>query len=487
MNLDVENQTSMADNLRDAIPAVALPSQDPLPLLTRTITVPDRGRSVIAAVPIPRGTLLHASPRTVLIPDSGCRRHLCAACVPIPTRSLLERELVVSCEGCRFAAYCSTSCRDVDRSLGHGVECEGLRELRGLLEKGLVTEYMVDYAWLLVKLIVRVGGDWVATRGARERTSDASGDLGNADATDLPPFMHIWEFCTNAEHVQDRLRTEFAWVATVMATVVAKGMPETLRDLDGSGMQWPEEDDPHILAAADDLLDLDDTLAQPGTASPAGHGLLRTLRRTLSRPLLLRLLSFCLSLICKEECNSFGLYNYVRSGAKQPRQSYGLAFLSTSIMFNHDCEPNVGHVVRRLEVEDGSGPAAPARLGFAFYACRDIEVGEELCITYLEAWMGVGVRRKALRELFSFDCGCKRCEKELGGLSEKDNGKMWRLGEYLCGDAGCKGFFVPSSLGARVPGSVDSKLDVVVATADSWSCEACGRERPEMRRDSASC
>lgn len=63
-----------------------------------------------------------------------------------------------------------------------------------------------------------------------------------------------------------------------------------------------------------------------------------------------------------------------------------------------DCSPTVYKKHRGRAIE--------------YYALRDVNVGEELCISYVDTEQGAENRREALREWF-FDCGCMKCAREL--------------------------------------------------------------------------
>ncbi|CBF87094.1 hypothetical protein AN2557.2 [Aspergillus nidulans FGSC A4] len=113
-----------------------------------------------------------------------------------------------------------------------------------------------------------------------------------------------------------------------------------------------------------------------------------------------------LSLICKEESNSFGLYH----GATGPPDSlqgqqrgpqYGLACYPRATLCNHSCVPNLKH-----------GPDEQSRM--VLTATRDIAAGEECCISYFDLTVHVDLnaRRKRTRELFTFSCTCERCLRE---------------------------------------------------------------------------
>lgn len=92
-------------------------------------------------------------------------------------------------------------------------------------------------------------------------------------------------------------------------------------------------------------------------------------------------------LICKEECNSFGLYTFTRKN--EPRQSYALALFPTAVYFNHSCAPNVVHTT-----EEGQNEV--------FYSARFIPKGEELNITYISIKQSHEERQRELKDVFLF-------------------------------------------------------------------------------------
>ena len=63
-----------------------------------------------------------------------------------------------------------------------------------------------------------------------------------------------------------------------------------------------------------------------------------------------------------------------------------------------DCTPNV----------------SKSRVGreYHFHAARDIEPGEELCISYISLDETVGQRQTNLKENWFFDCICARCQDD---------------------------------------------------------------------------
>ena len=53
----------------------------------------------------------------------------------------------------------------------------------------------------------------------------------------------------------------------------------------------------------------------------------------------------------------------------------------------------------------------------AFVAARDIPAGEQLCISYIDASMGVKMRQQKLEWGYGFQCKCEACTEDLKELS----------------------------------------------------------------------
>lgn len=117
--------------------------------------------------------------------------------------------------------------------------------------------------------------------------------------------------------------------------------------------------------------------------------------------------SHCLNIhpeICRtifevDNHNAFG----IRAGGEDSEEYMGYGVFPIASYFNHSCEPNVSK--KRIGRE------------WEFRANRDLEVGEELCITYLggdEKDLGVGERRMRLEGAWGFACACARCRREGG-------------------------------------------------------------------------
>ena len=137
-------------------------------------------------------------------------------------------------------------------------------------------------------------------------------------------------------------------------------------------------------------------------------------------------------LICREECNSFGLYSFDIQGAKFRRQPYGLSLFPEIVYFNHSCKPNVYYIQRKDTM--------------FFYAGENIKQGDALMISYLGHEIAKD-RKQFIKDVFFFDCQCDACLKnEVGELG-------------YCGTDGCYGWPVPPQYG-------DDK-------EERWFCEAC--------------
>jgi SET and MYND domain-containing protein len=143
--------------------------------------------------------------------------------------------------------------------------------------------------------------------------------------------------------------------------------------------------------------------------------------------------------VCKEECNSFGIYTYEKKG----RIPLGLGLYFNAVFFNHSCIPNVVHSTK--------GPVE------YFYALRSIKKGEELTISYISLKENTVCRMEKLREYFLFSCDCARC------INENDPEVQEMLKDYNCKDINCNGFYIPEMY---------NDVNHVI-----WKCEACKKSK----------
>lgn len=115
---------------------------------------------------------------------------------------------------------------------------------------------------------------------------------------------------------------------------------------------------------------------------------LRSLVESTSYPFLSRHLS-----------NSFGIWELPLS---PDSENLGSAMYPSASYFNHSCEPNVAKLRK--------GRA------FLFFTSREVQAGEELCISYGSTERHVVERGQYLRDWWGFTCTCPRCKRELDRL-----------------------------------------------------------------------
>lgn len=51
-----------------------------------------------------------------------------------------------------------------------------------------------------------------------------------------------------------------------------------------------------------------------------------------------------------------------------------------------------------------------------FTAARDIEPGEQVCISYINADLPVDIRQQQLQFAYGFHCSCAKCKEDLATL-----------------------------------------------------------------------
>ncbi|KAJ7444560.1 hypothetical protein B0H11DRAFT_2088646 [Mycena galericulata] len=101
------------------------------------------------------------------------------------------------------------------------------------------------------------------------------------------------------------------------------------------------------------------------------------------------------AVFARDQGNVFGMYEMSQEGDEM----FGWSMYVSASYFNHDCVPNVR--------KERAGRA------LLFYTTRDVAVGDELCISYINIADGVADRRKELSSNWYFDCVCQRCQTEL--------------------------------------------------------------------------
>ncbi|KAJ7705600.1 hypothetical protein B0H17DRAFT_1038392 [Mycena rosella] len=102
------------------------------------------------------------------------------------------------------------------------------------------------------------------------------------------------------------------------------------------------------------------------------------------------------AVLARDQGNVFGMYEMSQEGDSE---MLGWSMYVSASYFNHDCAPNVR--------KERAGRA------LLFYTTRDVDLGEELCISYIDITDTVADRRKELSLNWYFDCVCQRCKREL--------------------------------------------------------------------------
>ncbi|KAJ1568987.1 hypothetical protein HK096_004620, partial [Nowakowskiella sp. JEL0078] len=355
-----------------------------------TITqIPNKGRCFTATTNLSSGDVIFRDQPYAIVPDCGAKSFVCASCINWITepesidKQKIPPTLPIACTGGCDIRYCSKECRDKDWTRFHQYECTFLTEMFSTFKSSTLdvrnpANRHCFSGYTLDYL-------WLLIRTLVQRHHE----INNEAAT--KGFDAVWQLCSNSELFVNERKNEFQRVTAVLADFV-----ETRLTMD------------------------------VGIADP-------TEKMTRSQ-----LEAALMELICKEECNSFGLYTFEFEGWRRPRQGFALALYPNAVFFNHSCLPNTGHIPRRLN----SLNSVPEMV---FYALRDIKLGEELLISYVElahhtdVLVSVTKRRADLKEMFFFDCDCTRCYQEMMGLSVIADG-------LECKKDGCNGWLVPTNL-----------------------------------------
>ncbi|TPX38317.1 hypothetical protein SmJEL517_g00301 [Synchytrium microbalum] len=447
-----------------------LPSQIPNPLL-KVGHVPNKGRSFIASRALAPGSILLKVLPYAAVPDTNHKTRVCAYCLTLNTPHAF-----IPCTSCNIAHYCSDTCKSRDWTSQHELECSLVHSLHHedvldvLKEDG--GDYILDFTWLLIRVLIRHCRE---LQGGMKQSTDSNHHMGT--------FADVWDMISNTESFPAARLKQFARVAQVLATFTEAKL-------------WPLLDG-HQRAGflpavkVDNRIDLNDIVKETAGSNGQKIGLVNQ-----SSPPTASLVASLRELVCKEECNSFGLYTYAFESGQSPRQPYGLALYPTVVYFNHSCQPAVGHVTKPHQSQNShnngsnnhSMPFAGSHAEMIFFNYAQLSEGDEATISYVDVAdeeavvsnAGVGNRGDARRELlkgyFFFDCDCERCEEDglvnsktgsVAAATDEDNARTNNsaitVGHIVCGNKnGCRGFYIPKSLVVKDDSSSD------------WVCEACG-------------
>ncbi|KAF9941081.1 hypothetical protein BGZ67_005940 [Mortierella alpina] len=451
---------------------------------------------------IPKGTLLFATSAQAIVCDSDSRKRRCGSCLR-PLRSLERHKnnrgseadstkevLGIECEGCHEIWYChrhrhDRSCSHSDYQGIHQFECQFLRQLyhgsdteytslgtvirlqdphRKAVDRfRFMDDYDQDYCRVLIRTLIHRFKEYVAhgagphSNALLQRAGVDKGEISmDKDETPEPlPYSAVLELVENKECVPiSKLEGDMTDVAKIL---------DAFQE--------------HLYQQS----------ANKTEASKAPRLTLEEL----------------LSLVLKEESNSFGLYDHptynsvasetlTGSDSVSPsvtklfnnaKQGYGLGLFVDWYLysFNHSCSPNLYHVAHNSQL--------------LVYTARDIQRGEELNISYLELGphyripseregrngavehqareRALAERRAILKHHFYFDCGCSRCQwetalsdEEWTGESMSQNEEAFMREGILCSRKGCFGFYAPPD--------VLSILGRFNDDSEHWHCVACG-------------
>ncbi|KAI1320852.1 hypothetical protein EDD11_009809 [Mortierella claussenii] len=101
------------------------------------------------------------------------------------------------------------------------------------------------------------------------------------------------------------------------------------------------------------------------------------------------------TILFAEVANSFGIRD-------DSDELLGFAVFPKACFFNHSCQPNVEKRRRR----GGKGRQ------MEYWSLREIDAGEECCISYGDISTGREQRQARLEEMYFFTCSCPRCLEE---------------------------------------------------------------------------
>ena len=383
-----------------------------------------KGRCFFANRDIKKGELVLRVPSYTFVIDTESKDYLCQNCHRQPT--LIEGKplpqagrpvLAFSCASpvspCSHVRYCSKECSQQDFQRYHQYECEEIASWHSQKPRHWLlaqTGYVQDYTRLMLRIITRAG----------------------LESTEMPPgwtqgmaFSDVWKLCDNLQSFPIDSLNKFSRIASLLTEFALK----------------------HALKPKLPLVD-DDI-----------HQFLVSQHLSTSQ-----LHSTLLLLICKEECNSFGVYTFAYEGAQVERQSYGVGIFPDAVFFNHSCNPSVGHVPR---------PFAGTGTAMLFYALKDVQAGEEVSISYLSSGNSVKQRRKLLKDIFFFNCVCDKCLAEESQDAAATPPSNCSTNAADCPEIGCRGWMVPKAL-ARADSAVELGNNALQpSAAQPWICEGC--------------
>ncbi|KAL1798965.1 hypothetical protein ACET3X_003002 [Alternaria dauci] len=365
------SRPSSASSIRSPDTHKELPAGAPTSPLFQVRHTPTAGRAVFASQDIPEGTLVWRSEDLTLnVLLREYRREVCGQCFEYE----YGRDLDIRDKAVGFA-FCSKTCQDK------------WREENG--EIGI-------QAWTAVETFVKKrskeDSDMVDTDLPRPKVKEIEQAWGNvaAQAALIRAARVSEQAIPENEHAISITKQH----KKAMSKALQDNITPDVMSFCVSGLVWrylhPEQWE-RIEALADDKT--------PYHSSDDLGAFIRTylhLLAILPLPLLpLVTEETLITLSSRDSHNSFGIRSLEDDGS----EFFGYGCWPAASYFNHSCGPNI----------------EKNRKGRTWYfrAGRDIERGEELCITYLsgeERKLSRGKRLLRLKKTWGFDCACERCE-----------------------------------------------------------------------------
>ncbi|KAL6706955.1 Histone-lysine N-methyltransferase set-6 [Coniothyrium glycines] len=351
--------------------AHALPAGAPSSALFEIRHTPNAGRAVFAAREIGKDTSIWRSDDLALfVLLREYRREVCGQCF----RYEYGRDLDIKDKAVGFA-FCSKECRDKWRGWNGEVGVQAWTAVEKLVKgRSKEDDDMVDIdAPRPTSNQITQAWESVAAQAALIRATRNAEAPGNAQSAEI--------VSVTKQHKK-----------ALQKALIQRISPEAM-SFCVSGILWryyhAQEWDKVLALAADDT---------PYNSAEDLQAFTRTYLHLLAiLPLpLLPLVTFetIFVLSSRDSHNSFGIRSLEDDGS----EFFGYGCWPAASYFNHSCGPNID--------KQREGRV------WHFRAGRDIEKGEELCITYLsgeERKLSRGKRMLTLKNNWGFDCGCQRC------------------------------------------------------------------------------
>ncbi|KAG9070467.1 hypothetical protein KI688_008003 [Linnemannia hyalina] len=470
------------------------------------LSTPDRGRIMVAWSMIPRGTFLYRLAAQATVCDTDNRTRRCASCLKqigshdhdmaVVKEEKVEVARKVSggghgCEGCGEIWYCDHACADRDWEVLHAAECRFLKALyQGVPSTTTTSSSSNDntntdedeVAWMTsVGNPHREAITRFSQQGFEPYTQDYCRILIRIlthrfhEFTDPPLSIQLGVTLTDPPYLEsaDPDQSKGPLPYSVVDDLVMNKESFSREKVEGEFrdvVRILDAFQSHLEASYLPRMDRRHRQHKGTKAMTEGSGkALKPPRRLLETELM--------NLVMREECNSFGMYEYpsfpltpppttststttvvaaaaaaAASGTDAGEKSegkdnskicYALGLFVRQHLygFNHSCSPNLFHVAHNNQL--------------LLYAARDIQPGEEINITYLEfgphyripppsraeAGTRKGVeeeeeeekegrkkkkeafenRKRFLKSHFYFDCRCARCTYEDTLYSSSDD------------------------------------------------------------------